>query len=666
MARSTSLLCLLLLALVCQQPNVNANPFLTAKKVLDYAVNLYQKVDKLQKFLSTELNEDSKTETDEKSIVELEIYKKMDQLSTDFQDLRDRILDKMSNGLKDKLTEKTDELFKHVKDVQRLYKTFLDFFANAQNYESTELKDFANVATTFSLVELKATIERLHEALVDLDVRRDSIITILSRESSAADTMCIRGESSQQLIHTLYKTVVLTDAKGLLVTLYSYGLKETFENRTYEFRKNKEIADFYERTVNTFSKVRDAMADASREVWRCDTEKHEKDVTYSKLQEVFQGFFVYEPDTTRSNWHAAVFRCSALKDDRLRCKSAPCKAQPEERRCTGHLRDCQSIAHNMQLCHSPPGSDRRYDWMKTGAGTLYGRDGPCANTQGIWDIPPYLIENCLCNCESEQRDADRYFSLLDVTSDVDQNKVVTGVRLRKHNHVFHIQIQQGTLEANGTISGTLEWKEIKEISSSDLLSDKVSKHFYKVIANPHENFDKEFKYDDWTEFYKNDLVYAVTYDQNTVYLDDLDSGPNALLTGLRFQQVNDDLRLEIQSTPFDYTTGKLKTDQSSWTANTNTRPTRHEVFLTDPDDPTRTKESDNFSKNKQFVRFRMTDLRHDLGQYTVPFLDLQDAVTTPALPISGAGLFHRGRLHSGGFLGFKLIHYDFTPHLSNV
>lgn len=45
---------------------------------------------------------------------------------------------------------------------------------------------------------------------------------------------------------------------------------------TYAFRKTKEISNFYERVKTTFTKVKDAMADASREVWKCDPEKHEK------------------------------------------------------------------------------------------------------------------------------------------------------------------------------------------------------------------------------------------------------------------------------------------------------------------------------------------------------------------------------------------------------
>ena len=71
-----------------------------------------------------------------------------------------------------------------------------------------------------------------------------------------------------------------------------------------------------------------------------------------RLQEIFQGYIIYEPDTTRSRWHAAFHTCDALVDERLRCKSYPCKEQPKWRRCTGHLRDCQSIYDSVQVCHA--------------------------------------------------------------------------------------------------------------------------------------------------------------------------------------------------------------------------------------------------------------------------------------------------------------------------
>lgn len=146
---------------------------------------------------------------------------------------------------------------------------------------------------------------------------------------------------------------------------------------------------------------------------------------------------------------------------------------------------------------------------------------------------------------------------------------MTGVKLVKDNHIFHIQIQQGTLGENGTITSVPTWKNITKISKTELLADKVSTYHYVVHSIPEDNSDHELKYDEWVEFYKNDLVYAVKYNQKNVYLDDLDSGPGSLLTGLRFRHVDNSLKLEIRTTPFNYSTGILQTDASSWKSNRN-------------------------------------------------------------------------------------------------
>ena len=132
--------------------------------------------------------------------------------------------------------------------------------------------------------------------------------------------------------------------------------------------------------------------------------------------------------------------------------------------------------------------------------------------------------------------------------------------------LFYIQIKQGTLGPNATIIDEPEWKEIKAIPNEILLSDKVSSS--SVVYD----YGREVR----VEFYKNEFVYAVTYDQKTIYLDDLDSRPNQLLTGVRFQQIDNDLRLEIRSTTFDYISGQLKkdVDASSWSAQSDLRKSR--------------------------------------------------------------------------------------------
>lgn len=64
-----------------------------------------------------------------------------------------------------------------------------------------------------------------------------------------------------------------------------------------------------------------------------------------------------------------------------------------------------------------------------------------------------------------------------------------------------------------------------------------------------------------------------------------------------------------------------------------------------------------------FVEFTYSDLDKDVAQTTVPFLDAQEVSSIEPVPLKGAGLFHKGRNHFGGFIAPKIITYDFSPHL---
>lgn len=85
--------------------------------------------------------------------------------------------------------------------------------------------------------------------------------------------------------------------------------------------------------------------------------------------------------------------------------------------------------------------------------------------------------------------------------------------------------------------------------------------------------------------------------------------------------------------------------------------------LKEPEVPTNTNTHVLSSKSSQYVQFTTTDFKKDVAQSTIPYIDLQELVTSPSLPLSGVGIFLKGAHHSGGFLALKLIHYDFTKHL---
>ena len=73
-------------------------------------------------------------------------------------------------------------------------------------------------------------------------------------------------------------------------------------------------------------------------------------------------------------------------------------------------------------------SDRHYEWMETEVGNKHGRVGKCKNPiVTIKDYKPHPLalvycEYCVCTCVSDSIEIDRYFSLLEVTSDTINNK----------------------------------------------------------------------------------------------------------------------------------------------------------------------------------------------------------------------------------------------------
>lgn len=83
-----------------------------------------------------------------------------------------------------------------------------------------------------------------------------------------------------------------------------------------------------------------------------------------------------------------------------------------------------------------------------------------------------------------------------------------------------------------------------------------------------------------------------------------------------------------------------------------------------PDIPTRSPSASvPDSKSDQYIEFTHSDIDRDVAQTTVPFLDAQEVSPVEPVPLSGAGIFHKGRHHFGGFITPKIITYDFSKHM---
>ncbi|XP_043254593.1 uncharacterized protein LOC122398605 isoform X2 [Colletes gigas] len=453
----------------------------------------------------------------------------------------------------------------------------------------------------------------------------------------ASSQICSEQQSLQQLLYNLYSTITLTEIKGYSMIHFSYMLLRLY-NPGSNFSEEIDLVtqQYTTRTLETVRAVKTAMAFAPRDLWKCDAGVQKLDKTYTQMTKLFQGYIVNEVDLNRQS--SCKENCAYYSYTKVQgCyKNQFCSRQQQ---CNGKVLNCEYIDSDMWICPSPSNSSRRYEHIEYENGRVFGQKSTCeAGTTKVdswWRWLFWHCSYCFCYCDDNTTKSDRYFSLQKVTSDVANNKVITGVALKKVNQIIHIQIQEGNLMPRGYINETtIAWKPIDA--------------FHILDKDVKSNID----------------YHTLAWEKRGLDLDDLVPAQDHLLTGIRFRTIGSRLNLEIMATPFNFTTGKLiqPLEKSFWLSNDNTA--RTELKLEQPDIPIRypTPSLPDSGKN-QYLNFAPSDRVYDAAQNTIPFLDIQPVVPNPPVPLAGAGIFHKGRIASGGFVALKLITYDFNSHL---
>jgi len=91
---------------------------------------------------------------------------------------------------------------------------------------------------------------------------------------------------------------------------------------------------------------------------------------------------------------------------------------------------------------------------------------------------------------------------------------------------------------------------------------------------------------------------------------------------------------------------------------------RKKISLKDAHVPTRSSvPSIPYPSDNQYIEFTNTGFDQDAAQTTVPYIDIQEVVSEPMVPLSGIGVYYKSRDGYGGFLAPKIITYDFTPYV---
>lgn len=90
-----------------------------------------------------------------------------------------------------------------------------------------------------------------------------------------------------------------------------------------------------------------------------------------------------------------------------------------------------------------------------------------------------------------------------------------------------------------------------------------------------------------------------------------------------------------------------------------------EMKLHEPDIPIKTETSPKITTNK-FIQFTHSDDKKDAAQTTVPFFDAQEVVSSIPTPLSGIGIFHKGKRGYGGFIAPRIFTYNFATFLKPI
>ncbi|XP_062134531.1 uncharacterized protein LOC133844517 isoform X2 [Drosophila sulfurigaster albostrigata] len=356
---------------------------------------------------------------------------------------------------------------------------------------------------------------------------------------------CQLRQSPQHIIYSIYKEIALFQLTAYILIEYSMMIQRVSGNGNFITKRNSVRQNYNEITKKALTTLKEVTEKADRLLWRCEPSPHIHNVTYDEVTRLLQGYIENEVDLntdatcsrTCADYHNATSK--SCSDNKF------CAQQPK---CSGRIHDCQFIDSVLSVCQSPENSTRRYEYIEYGESKSLGKNEKCwRDFNKVKSWKKFLsidCSYCFCLCDEQSPKSDRYFNLRETLSDVNANKVVTGVRFVKKNRIFHLQIQQGELLPRGLINeSTVEWKPVDNYEIGD--------------SNAKEGVD----------------YHTLTYQNRAIDLDEVTKPDDTtfVVTGVRFQVLDGHLNLKVHFSQLDFVKGKLIDPEvnSIWQSNDN-------------------------------------------------------------------------------------------------
>jgi hypothetical protein len=527
--------------------------------------------------------------------------------------------------------------------IDNLYNTFHSYVRNAEEFERQTLMNFVNNVVSYgSATSVVQALDEIYSYVVPTrkGVTSNGILELLvyHLQNTQGEMFCNARQSPQQVLYSIYNSLILTELKGFIMVQFGYIMKRSANEGNFIRESNVATEGFQTRTKNIIKEVNTVMRQVPREYWKCDPRKHVAEATYDQFTQLMQGYIENEVDLNKER--ICAHECGRYQNTKsYGCYYGFCNSQ---RQCHGNITSCRNYDYKLWVCPADVHSHRRYDYITYDNGLVHGRKRECQTTKlKHWaSSVVFRCSYCFCLCDEEGSFSDRYVSLRAVNADYANNRVVTGLRLVKHNRIIHLQVQEGKLLPRGKIdTSTMRWVPVDEM---------------KIDENSIAGLD----------------YHTLSLEKRALDLDDVVAEEDFVLTGVRFKTIGTHLNFEIQVTPFNFTTGQLidPTTRSVYKNNPRTvesfQNKRSEIKLVTPDVPIFSPlPSVPYSGSDRYIKFVNSDIEKDAAQTTVPFLDVQPVEALQPVPLSGAGIFYKGRESYGGFITPKVITYDFSKHL---
>ncbi|XP_023314728.1 uncharacterized protein LOC106649491 [Trichogramma pretiosum] len=470
-------------------------------------------------------------------------------------------------------------------------------------------------------------LDDLHET-----VKSAKNLEFLFDDTMTSRLVCSVDRPESLIIYNIYMALCAFDLKGIIMDLYAAILHEMKKNID-SFEKIREMKESYsKRSQERKEWMKKLNKKLFREYWNCKLEKEQKDITFRDFGSFFKKMFIMEQDLQ-----------NLIPEYKL---NTECSYECNDKSFSNLtftdnliLTQCNnSKGMKIDLCYSKPGSSRKYEYVTKDTVILGTRnqENECHGHLILsysWSIWRPSIRCDICECTIEETNHRKYVSLEEVTSNVQENKVVVGLRLKMEGDVLSIDIEQAEIMPAGMIDErTKTW----QIQTSKMDNSSVHTH-------------SKQKYQD------------ISWNSRNFSLDDVQLDHGYVLTGVKFVYDNGVFKIAAQGHKYNYVEGKLDHEKFYWHPSNSKK--LSQVIVEGEDIPTDYPNNKIHSKPGEYVSVSTSSVKTDAGQTVVPFIDIVPVEPKKCTPLSGFGLFLKRNEGNAGYLTLKLISYDFEPNM---